>query len=81
MKDFFNIRGYEVFVRDACKLFTSTLEEFLSVEVKLYFKPTSELLDYKVDISLNPERSVYQVDSNNVLIISHASVEEERFYL
>lgn len=81
MNDFYNIRGYEVFISDARKLLISTLEEFLSVEVKLYFKPIFELLDYNVDISQNPERSVYQIDTNDVIIISHASVGEERYYL
>ena len=81
MKDFYDIRGYENFTRGAHTVLISTLGEFFSADVRLHFKPTSELLHYDVDISENPKRTVYHVSENDVLLISHAKVDDEIYYL
>ena len=81
MNDFYDIRGYENFIREAHKLMIDTLSEFFSAEVRLHFKPTTELNYYHVDITQDPERTVYPVDQNTVLIISHAQYENESYYL
>ncbi len=46
MNDFFDIRGYEYFKREAHKLLIETLSDFFGVEVRLHFKPLSELQHY-----------------------------------
>lgn len=82
MKDFFDIRGYDSFVLEAHKLLIDTLSEFFSAsEVRLHFKPTTELAYYDVDISKDPGRNVYHVDDNTVLLVCHAQLDGEFYYL
>ena len=66
---------------DAHKLLVETLSDFFAAEVRLHFKPLSELHHYGVDIELDPERTVYPIDSNNVLVVCNAVSEGERYYL
>ena len=81
MKDFYDIRGYENFKREAHMLLMDTLSEFFSAEVRLHFKPTTELCYYGIDITAKPERNVYIVDTNNVLLVSHAFYNGCFYYL
>lgn len=81
MIDFYDIPGYVNFIREAHKLLIDTLSEFFSVEVRLHFKPTTELQYYGIDITEDSERTVYPVDQNTVLIVSHATYNDEAYYL
>lgn len=81
MHDFYDIRGYENFKREAHKLLISTLSEFFSVEVRLHFKPLTELHYYGVDITQDPGRMVYPIDANTVVMVCNAVNDGERYYL
>lgn len=81
MHDFYDINGYNNFKREAHKLLIETLSDFFAVEVRLHFKPLSELHYYGIDITQDPGRTVYPVDSNTVLIVCNAISEGERYYL
>lgn len=81
MNDFYDIRGYEYFKREAHKLLIETLSDFFGVEVRLHFKPLSELQHYGIDITQDPGRTVYPVDSNTVIVLCNAVSDGERYYL
>lgn len=81
MKDFYDIAGYENFVRESHKLMIDTLGEFFSAEVRLHFKPLSESQYYNVDIRVNPRRNVYHIDQNNVLLVCYVTNEADVYYL
>ncbi len=81
MHDFYDIRGYENFKREAHKLLINTLSDFFGVEVRLHFKPLSEFHYYGIDITQEAERMVYPVDANTVLIVCNAVCDGERYYL
>ena len=81
MNDFYDIRGYEYFKREAHKLLIETLSDFFGVEVRMHFKPLSELQHYGIDITQDPGRTVYPVDSNTVIVLCNAVSDGERYYL
>lgn len=81
MKDFYDIKGYENFKREAHNLLINTLSEFFSAEVRLHFKPITELHYYGVDVNLAPKRDVYHIDQNTVILVSHAQCDAELYLL
>ena len=63
-------------------LLTKTISDLLSVDVKLLIVTPEEILSkYKIDISSNIKSSLYIINSETYLLISHVAVEETCYFL
>lgn len=80
--NFQKIKGFLNFVQGAPTLLSSTLTDFFSAEVKIYYRPIESLQqDFNLDIEANPKRNVYILDDNKVLLVSRATIEDDIYLL
>lgn len=80
--NFREIKGYKEFIMGAHMLFTRTLGNFFSVDVKWHFEPLREVNSlYGVDLKSCIERNVYILNPDIVLLISHVNVRDNSYLL
>ena len=76
------VKNFKGFLQGGHILLTQTLGNFFSASVKLYYEPLRELIPaYNVDIMTCVNRSVYILDADVVLLISHLNVNETSYLL
>ena len=76
-KNFSAVKNYKDFLMGGHILLIQTLGNFFSATVRLHFEPLREIMPaYNIDIMACINRSVYILDVDRVLLISHLNVDE-----
>ena len=81
-KNFSAVKNYKDFLMGGHILLIQTLGNFFSATVRLHFEPLREIMPaYNIDIMACINRSVYILDVDRVLLISHLNVDESSYLL
>ena len=81
-KNFSAVKNYKDFLLGGHILLIQTLGNFFSATVRLHFEPLRELMPaYNIDIMDCVDRSVYILDVDRVLLISHLNVDETSYLI
>ncbi len=64
------VKGYLDFIQGANIIIKNTLEEFFSASVRLQMNSLDGLLFYNIDIAASPNRNVYILSEDKVLLLS-----------
>lgn len=80
-KNFKRIKGFIEFNQGCAKVLKDTLSEFFSATVNIIDKPLIWLKEYKINIEDNPNRNVYILKQNKVVLLSSVEFDNKRYYL
>ena len=81
LENFKRAKGYLDFIQGANIILKNTLEEFFSASVRLQMTPLDGIKFYKIDITANPNRNVYILSEDKVLLLSTYIRDNVRYYL
>lgn len=81
LENFKRAKGYLDFIQGANIILKNTLEEFFSASVRLQMTPLDGMQFYKIDVTANPNRNVYILSEDKILLLSSYINNNVRYYL